>query len=66
MELNHVYQTFKCNTYFFVGAYLPPPQIPLAAKYKEELWEHFGIVFNKLYTITNMPIKRFNDFLYRR
>lgn len=49
-----------------LGAYLPPPQIPLAEKYKEELWEHFGIVFNKLYTITNMPIKRFNDFLYRR
>ncbi|CAM9765771.1 unnamed protein product, partial [Sphacelaria rigidula] len=49
-----------------VGGYLPPEQGALEAKYKEELDETFGIVFNNLFTITNMPIKRFADFLYRR
>lgn len=48
------------------GAFLPPDQEALEAKYKEELWEHFGIEFSSLFTITNMPIKRFADFLYRR
>jgi radical SAM/Cys-rich protein len=42
-----------------LGAYLPPEQKTLEAKYKSELKEIFGIKFNKLYTITNMPIKRF-------
>src|SRR5690242_12368090 len=37
------------------GAFLPPPQAELEADYKRELKEHFGIVFNKLYTITNLP-----------
>ncbi|XP_014671408.1 PREDICTED: uncharacterized protein LOC106812134, partial [Priapulus caudatus] len=49
-----------------LGAYLPPPQAELEQKYKEELWETFGIEFNKLFTITNMPIKRFADHLFRR
>lgn len=49
-----------------IGAFLPPPQEPLAEKYREELWEYFGIRFNQLFTITNMPIKRFADFLIRR
>ncbi|KAG5175329.1 hypothetical protein JKP88DRAFT_271011 [Tribonema minus] len=49
-----------------LGAFLPPPQEALEAKYKEELMEAFGITFNSLFTITNMPIKRFADFLYRR
>jgi radical SAM/Cys-rich protein len=49
-----------------IGAFLPPDQQQLEAKYKEELREAFGIVFNKLFTITNMPIKRFADFLSRR
>ena len=35
-------------------------------KYKEELAETFGITFDTLFTITNMPIKRFADFLHRR
>jgi hypothetical protein len=52
--------------FVFVGGYLPPPQKELSEKYKEELWEHFGIEFNDLFTMTNMPIKRFADFLYRR
>lgn len=42
-----------------VGAFLPPPQAKLQADYRRELSEHFGIVFNRLLTITNMPIKRF-------
>jgi radical SAM/Cys-rich protein len=45
---------------------LPPDQDELEADYKRELQERFGIVFNRLYTITNMPIKRFGDFLKRR
>ncbi|XP_064634939.1 uncharacterized protein LOC135492402 [Lineus longissimus] len=49
-----------------LGAFLPPPQKELEEKYKEELAETFGIKFNKLFTITNMPIKRFADFLYNR
>ncbi|RMG14376.1 MAG: radical SAM/Cys-rich domain protein [Deltaproteobacteria bacterium] len=42
-----------------VGPSLPPPQAELEAAYKRELAEHFGIAFNHLLTITNMPIKRF-------
>ncbi|XP_052229724.1 uncharacterized protein LOC127843872 isoform X2 [Dreissena polymorpha] len=49
-----------------LGAFLPPKQSDLEAKYREELWDVFGIVFNELFTVTNMPIKRFADFLYRR
>lgn len=49
-----------------LGAFLPPPQGPLQEKYKEELGEVFGIKFNNLFTITNLPIKRFTDFLHRR
>ncbi len=41
------------------GAFLPPPQTELETDYKRELKNHFGIVFNKLYTITNLPIARF-------
>ncbi len=42
-----------------VGHYLPPNQNDLEADYKERLLEDFGIVFNRLFTITNMPISRF-------
>ncbi|MGH8111336.1 MAG: DUF3641 domain-containing protein, partial [Rhodanobacteraceae bacterium] len=35
-----------------IGAVLPPPQAPLEIKYRQELAEHFGIVFNRLFTIT--------------
>jgi len=49
-----------------LGAFLPPPQGDLESKYKEVLAADFGIVFNSLYTMTNMPVKRFADFLYRR
>lgn len=46
-----------------VGPYLPPDQPELEADYKERLLEDFGITFNKLYTITNMPISRFAAYL---
>jgi radical SAM/Cys-rich protein len=45
------------------GPSLPPSQEELELAYKRELAEHFGIVFNELYTITNMPIKRFGSML---
>lgn len=41
------------------GAFLPPSQEELERDYKEELKALFGIEFNNLFTITNMPIKRF-------
>jgi radical SAM/Cys-rich protein len=42
-----------------LGASLPPPQRELEQDYKEELMARYGIQFNKLLTITNMPISRF-------
>jgi radical SAM/Cys-rich protein len=42
-----------------VGPYLPAAQAVLEADYKRELKDKFGIVFNGLFTITNMPINRF-------
>ncbi len=48
-----------------LGATLPPAQLALEATYRRELAEHFGIVFNRLFTITNMPIKRFLHLLER-
>jgi radical SAM/Cys-rich protein len=42
-----------------VGPYLPAAQGALEADYKRELKARFGLVFNSLYTITNMPINRF-------
>ncbi len=49
-----------------VGPSLPPKQQELEAAYKQELCELFGIQFNQLYTITNMPIKRFLTDLERQ
>ncbi len=48
-----------------VGPHLPPPQHQLQADYKRELGTRFGLVFNQLYTITNMPIARFAHSLER-
>ncbi|QTN31002.1 arsenosugar biosynthesis radical SAM protein ArsS [Akkermansiaceae bacterium] len=42
-----------------IGAKLPPDQAELEADYREELEKHFGIVFTRLFTITNLPIARF-------
>lgn len=41
-------------------------QAKLQEAYKSELKLMFGIVFNNLFTITNMPIKRFADFLVQK
>jgi radical SAM/Cys-rich protein len=49
-----------------VGASLPPDQAELEADYKRELKAHFGIVFNQLYAITNMPIARYTSYLKRQ
>lgn len=46
-----------------VGAFLPPNQFSLEKEWKRELERRYGIVFNSLFTITNMPISRFLDFL---
>ena len=45
------------------GLDLPPPQNSLEIAYKEALGSEHGIVFNQLFTITNMPIKRFGGML---
>ena len=45
------------------GASLPPDQQTLQADYKRELLAHFGIVFNDLFALTNMPIQRFGSTL---
>lgn len=45
------------------GAKLPAPQPELEADYKRELRAHFGIEFNRLYTITNLPVSRFASWL---
>ena len=48
-----------------LGASLPPPQDKLEADYKLQLRTNFGIEFNRLFTITNMPIQRFAECLLR-
>ena len=45
------------------GASLPPPQKALEQDYKRELDSHFGIRFNQLFALTNMPIQRFGSTL---
>lgn len=45
------------------GATLPPPQANLEQDYKQRLLEDFGIRFNKLLTLTNLPINRFAHYL---
>jgi radical SAM/Cys-rich protein len=46
-----------------VGAFLPPRQEALETRFKQELARSHGVVFNRLYTMTNMPISRFLEFL---
>ena len=48
-----------------VGAFLPPAQSAIEADFKRELKTRHGISFNNLYTITNMPIARYLDWLRR-
>lgn len=55
LELNLMYNP--------LGAHLPPAQCQLEQDYKRELNKNYGIRFNHLYTLTNMPIKRFGSTL---
>jgi radical SAM/Cys-rich protein len=48
-----------------VGAFLPPPQQAIESDFRRELKTRHGVAFNSLYTITNMPISRFLEFLIR-
>jgi radical SAM/Cys-rich protein len=45
------------------GAFLPPPQHAIEADFRRELRRRFGIEFNSLYALANVPIGRFRDFL---
>jgi radical SAM/Cys-rich protein len=58
LKLNLVYNP--------LGPLLPPPQKALEDAYRQHLGEWYGIVFNQLYTLTNMPISRFLDDLVRQ
>ena len=55
LQLNLVYNPDGLN--------LPPPQQALEVDYKRELKAEYGLVFNQLFTITNMPISRFGGML---
>lgn len=55
LQLNLVYNP--------VGPHLPPPQAALEADYKRELKTRYDIEFNRLFTLTNMPIARFGSTL---
>ena len=46
-----------------LGPYLPPSQTDLERDYRRILGERFGVVFNRLFTIANMPIQRFGSML---
>jgi len=58
LELNLVYNP--------LGAYLPPLQQDLEREYKNILRKEFGIVFNRLYCLANMPITRYEKLLKLR
>lgn len=47
------------------GAFLPPKQSAIEADFRRELQKRYGVAFNHLYVITNMPINRFLEFLLR-
>lgn len=49
-----------------IGASLPPDQVKLEAAYKEQLATRYGIVFNHLFALANMPIQRFGSQLVSR
>jgi radical SAM/Cys-rich protein len=57
LELNLIYNP--------LGPFLPPAQAELEQDYRQELRAQFGIAFNHLYTLTNMPIHRFRHELER-
>src|SRR5688572_1887379 len=45
------------------GPVLPPAQAPLENDYRQRLGDNYGIAFNQLYVLTNMPIQRFGSML---
>jgi radical SAM/Cys-rich protein len=47
------------------GAFFPPPQGPLEELFRRELAQRHGIRFHRLYTLLNMPIGRFQEYLRR-
>ena len=47
------------------GAFLPGSQAELEGEFKKKLWERFAVTFNSLFTITNIPISRFLEYLIR-
>ncbi|MGJ8671742.1 arsenosugar biosynthesis radical SAM (seleno)protein ArsS [Rubritalea sp.] len=49
-----------------IGAQLPPDQDELEADYKEELKKRYGIVFSRLFALTNLPVTRYAAFLKER
>ena len=55
LQLNLVYNP--------INPILPPPQKALEKDYKKVLYEKYNIFFNNLYTITNMPINSYEEFL---
>lgn len=55
LELNLVYNP--------AGAFLPPAQDALEKEFKTELFNKYGIVFNSLFAITNLPISRYLQYL---
>jgi radical SAM/Cys-rich protein len=57
LKLNLVYNP--------VGAFLPPAQDAIENDFKRELLSRYGVTFDSLYTITNMPIRRFLEYLRR-
>ncbi len=57
LELNLVYNP--------TGAFLPPDQSSLEDQFKKKLKQVAGVDFNSLFTITNLPISRFLDYLVR-
>ena len=58
LQLNLVYNP--------VGTGLPPNQAKLEQDYRDQLASRYGIAFNRLFTITNMPVSRYLDDLMRR
>jgi radical SAM/Cys-rich protein len=49
-----------------VGTFLPGEQRALEGRWKQQMQARYGIVFDRLFAITNMPISRFLDFLERQ
>ncbi len=47
------------------GAFLPPEQSAIEADFRRELNARYGLYFNRLFTITNMPVARYLDYLRR-